>query len=349
MSCLKPTQAWQDLGSLTKSGKHPIIFSYKDLDPADYFWHENEEGDVEFVSTRYRSFNAPCGKCILCRKTRAWEITVRALLELQADPFQKCCFITLTCDDDRLPAVFPGKFLSHRPWQLFAKRLRKEKGPFRYLMCGEYGEHTKRPHYHAIIYGLDLTDRKFDSKTCTYCDSPDLRRIWSHGNIMCRSVNSNAIAYVAGYQLKFDGVDIDVDDIVDDGYDSDIRLNNYVRWSRRPGLGLPFLLKYPEMFRQCEFTCDDGFKVPSIAPSIVHNGKLSYFDGRYFKNYIEKSSDCNLRQKYDIMSAFNESRLLKELLHGLPYAARVRAHSLENRAELYEVQLAKKQRDLVVA
>lgn len=358
MSCLKPTQAWQDLGEFTKNGRHPVIFSYKALEPSDFSWRLNDEtGETDFVSVRYRPINIPCGKCILCRKSRSWEVTVRALLEWQADPFQKACFITLTVDERHMPDVFPGMLLRHRPWQLFAKRLRKKIGKFRYLMCGEYGEHTRRPHYHAVIYGHDLTDRQFNFDDCSYCDSPMLRDVWQLGQVQCRPVNANAIAYVAGYQLKLDEADIPGD--FDDD-DTDVKLKNYVKWSRMPGLGFPFLEKHPELFRRHESRFDDGKTYETVSPSIVTNGKLSFFDGRYFKKILERCANdpdvvgkineplrLILSEKFGIMSALTESRLLGRRLHDSPCVNEVRAWNLKNRAALYDVQLARKARDVV--
>lgn len=357
MSCLNPTQAWQDLEETTKKGKHPLIFSAKQLDPAHYFWKiDPDTGATTFVSSRYAPLTFPCGKCLLCRKSRAWEITIRALLEQQAHLDQPSCFITLTVDDDNLSTVFPDAILRHKPWQDFAKRLRKKFGPFRFLMCGEYGETSKRPHYHAVIFGLDLTDRTWDTSTGTFCDSPALRDIWQHGNIMCRPVNDNAIAYVAGYELKLD--DSGVDD--DRPLESDQFPKNYVKWSRRPGLGFAFMEKY-KLFRSSTERCDDGFEVQSFSPSVIYRGKQVYFDGRYFKRLLERAHDQWNDQEdlldvpslplqwstdYDILSASSDRRVIMRHLHSTDYADNMRARNLKNKAQLLELQLARKLRDV---
>lgn len=356
MSCLNPTTAWQDLKVTTKAGKHPIIFSRSQLEASDFAYVPNyETGDVEFLSARYRPLNLPCGKCLLCRKARAWEITIRALLERQAHPDQACCFITLTVDDAHMPDVFPDMKLRHKPWQDFAKRLRKRCGSFRFMMCGEYGEVSKRPHYHAVIFGLDLTDKTWDPITGTFCDSPLLRDIWSNGNIMCRPVNDNAIAYVAGYELKLDGSD---DDIKSD--DPDVHDRNYVKWSRRPGLGFDFMDQY-QLFRNVQQKCDDGFPISVFTPSVIFRGKQVFFDGRYFKRLLERAHDewtnrddlldvpslpLQWSKDFDILTSSQERRVLTRQLHSLYYADEQRYKSLENRAKLYELQLARKLRDV---
>ena len=111
----------------------------------------------------------PCGKCIGCRLdyTRDW--ANRMMLE--ASYHEQNYFITLTYDDTHVPKSYyacpetgealPSLTLSKRDIQLFLKRLRKLTGQsFRYYLCGEYGSNTHRPHYHLIVFGLNLDDLK---------------------------------------------------------------------------------------------------------------------------------------------------------------------------------------------
>lgn len=371
MSCLNPTSAWQDLASFTKSGKNPVIFSLNDLDPNDYSWrYDDEKRELVFESNRYITLDIPCGKCILCRQARAWDLSVRAFLELRTTPGKVASFITLTVDDEVLDEVFPGGVLIHRPWQLFAKRLRKRIGSFRYLMCGEYGEKSHRPHYHAVIFGHDLYDRKFfiDGKygeKLAYCDSPLLRDCWlkGHGNVMCRPVNENAIAYVAGYVVK----DIIGEHDVRFWYNySDLESKglrpfkeSYTRWSRNPGLGFEYLKRFPDTFSDSNYFFMDGHYVATLSPSIItSSGKECYFGGRYYKKILQRCSNRDLGQlkineptrlrlaeKYDILQARNQGRVLAERLHDLPYATNV--ENLQNRAALQKHKLARKRRDVV--
>ena len=72
-------------------------------------------------------------------------------------------FITLTYADEYLPSDGKLKYLD---FQLFMKRLRKYCGKeISFFMCGEYGEKTARPHYHACIFGYDFDDKKKSEKT----------------------------------------------------------------------------------------------------------------------------------------------------------------------------------------
>ena len=55
----------------------------------------------------------------------------------EAQMHEQNSFITLTYEDEQLP---PGRSLQVGDWQKFAKRVRKQVGPFRFLHCGEYGD-----------------------------------------------------------------------------------------------------------------------------------------------------------------------------------------------------------------
>jgi len=60
--------------------------------------------------------------------------------------------------------------LIKRDVQLFVKRLRKDQdarglAKIRYYLVGEYGDQTKRPHYHAAIFGEDFTDDRTEWRT----------------------------------------------------------------------------------------------------------------------------------------------------------------------------------------
>lgn len=142
----------------------------------------------------------PCGKCIACRKAKAREWTLRMLHEL--DCSDDACFLTLTYDDDNLPVSPNTGFASlrKRDAQLFFKRLRRNLPGLRlrYFLCGEYGDSTLRPHYHAIVYNLRPFHYAAVMRAWDYCD-------WSVPAIAGKSfapVNVSNIAYVAGYVLK---------------------------------------------------------------------------------------------------------------------------------------------------
>lgn len=130
----------------------------------------------------------PCGGCTGCRadSARAWAL--RCWLELQEH--SSATFATLTYADEHLP---PRGSLRKDDLQRFWKRLRNAAF-VRYFGCGEYGETTQRPHYHAIIYGL----------------GPEMQDVleyaWKLGHVRADAVSPASIAYVAGYTQKKLGV-----------------------------------------------------------------------------------------------------------------------------------------------
>lgn len=81
-------------------------------------------------------------------------------MELEALDYANVWFVTLTYDDEHLPLSPSGlPTLRYSDVQKFLKRLRTNSGQkFRYFAASEYGDRTQRPHYHLIIYGLDIPD-----------------------------------------------------------------------------------------------------------------------------------------------------------------------------------------------
>lgn len=113
------------------------------------------------------------------------------------------CFITLTYSDENLPE--DGSLVKD-DWKKFAKRLRHRAGPFRFMMCGEYGDRNYRPHFHACIHGLDfLEDRVFYKNTPLghrLYISPTLERAWGKGFAPIGELTKETAAYVARYVVK---------------------------------------------------------------------------------------------------------------------------------------------------
>ncbi|QRV61822.1 replication initiator protein [Microvirus sp.] len=186
-----------------------------------------------------RYFN--CGRCHACRinYTSAW--TLRCLYELSM--WDSASFVTLTYNDAHLPKDYG---LDGKAPALFFKRLRKNlpKRKIKYYLCGEYGDTYGRPHYHAIIYGLDCysdTDRQALADSWTLCD--DFLFDKNHNGMLpvCRE----DIAYVCGYvQKKLNG------SLAEEKYGD--RLRPFSRVSN--GIGLDFALKNQERLKNNGFT-----------------------------------------------------------------------------------------------
>ena len=199
----------------------------------------------------YPPEQVPCGKCAGCRRQRAIDWTTRMVHESQLHDTTSA--VTLTYSDEALPA---GGALKPSDFTTFLKRLRWERSytipaldirgrkyrkriyrPFRYFMCGEYGEKNHRPHYHAILFGVDFPDREpwmHTGKSKQY-RSDSLSRIWPHGWALIGEANPAAIRYVAGYlNKKLNGQE-------PVSADTGLILEPYQRMSRRPAIAKRWL------------------------------------------------------------------------------------------------------------
>jgi len=190
----------------------------------------------------------PCGQCIHCRLERSRQWAIRCVHEKQLH--EESCFITLTYSDKELPKYGT---LVVEDYQKFMKRLRfkySEK-KIRFFHCGEYGEKTFRPHYHAILFGHDFVDKyHWETNPNTnekYYRSETLEELWPQGNSIIGEATFESAAYVARYITKkitgpraenhYSVVDKDTGEI--------LQLKpEYVTMSRRPGIGKNWLEKY---------------------------------------------------------------------------------------------------------
>lgn len=132
------------------------------------------------------NFYVPCNRCRACKIARVREWTIRLLHELKYH--ETGCFLTLTYSPENLPK---DNSINKRELQLFFKRLRFYY-PFRikYFSCGEYGDTYHRPHYHALVYGIDRNHIKIIEKS------------WQLGYVHIGNISRQSIQYVVGYISK---------------------------------------------------------------------------------------------------------------------------------------------------
>ena len=234
MPCYNPLEAYIAPGK-TDKGKKQIVWKRKDgLTP----------------------INLPCGQCIGCRLNRSVMWATRCMHEAQL--YDDNCFITLTFDEEHLPQDYS---LNHDYFQKFMKRLRKEIYPrkVRYFMCGEYGDDTWRPHFHAILFNWDFPDKIKYSVTGNenpYFISEQLYRLWPFGFHLIGELTFETAAYVARYCVKKitgDDAEAHYNRIITDWNEvtGEITfmkevslLPEYARMSTNPGIGYDWLKKY---------------------------------------------------------------------------------------------------------
>lgn len=134
-----------------------------------------------------------------CRLEKSRQWAMRCVNE--AALHENNCFVTLTYNDENMPE---HGSLYKPDLQKFFKRLRKRRGPFRYYACGEYGEQTKRAHYHACLFGMDFNDRQAFRKIGehTLDVSNELNEIWGLGHTTVGNLSFETAAYCARYVTK---------------------------------------------------------------------------------------------------------------------------------------------------
>lgn len=200
MPCYHPVQAGKSRALI--NGKHKIVYGLK------------ESSNPAFISMKL-----PCRQCIGCRLEHSRQWAMRSVHE--ASLYERNCFITLTFDNDHLPAL--GS-LDHSIWQRFMYRFRQKAGNgIRFFMCGEYGEVCKscgkskvyckcvkfystlgRPHFHACIYNFDVPDRVLINVRdgINLYSSEFLSSVWTDGFSSVGDVTFESSAYVARYMCK---------------------------------------------------------------------------------------------------------------------------------------------------
>lgn len=244
-----------------------------------------------------RPLELPCGQCIGCRTLRAREWALRCMHESQLH--EANCFVTLTYRPADVPA---DGSVDVRHWQLFAKRLRKKLGPFRFFHVGEYGEQNYRPHYHACLFGIDfaadrvLVKEHDDDKLFT---SETLESTWGLGFTTIGLLTMKSAAYVARYCIKkatgpagrekYRRIDVET------GEEYHVR-PEYLTMSRRPGLGAGWYdLFSADVFPDDECVAD-GKK---LRPPRYYDGLLEKADPGLFASIKEKRVDHAFKRRSD--------------------------------------------------
>ncbi len=149
--------------------------------------------------------NVPCGICLVCKAKRRNDWSFRLWQEYLTT--SSAYFVTMTYDQEALPEAVDTSTGELLPTldkihcQLYIKRLRKKQSSYckkhkikepqiRYYLCGEYGEKTKRPHYHMILFNM-LPELK-----------EKIHTLWDLGHVHIGTCNAKTIAYTTKYVMK---------------------------------------------------------------------------------------------------------------------------------------------------
>lgn len=336
MSCTSPLGVWYNGMSL--NGKKVLSFT------PDLSRGQRENSPDDYIA---------CGQCLGCRLDHAKLWQGRCLMEMQEH--DSTYFLTLTYDDEHLPLKsrycheyvddstgevlsVPVATLSLDDVQRWKKRLAKawskrSDKPLRFYGCGEYGDTTMRPHYHFLVFGLDLTDDELTyyktsaagkiNSTLYNCDW--ITKTWGNGHVVIGKGTFESAGYIARYVLKKRGA-IDKQFYLDNGL-----LPPFINMSRRPGIGLPYLERVSEVIVN-----DDG--IDDIHISTANGGKTIRISGYMLDKLSVVYPEIVTKVKDQRREAMDIKRAAIKSKTDLPYPLYLynQGQALENRTKVLQ-------------
>lgn len=317
MPCFHPQTVYRSKEGRDKiTGKWPIVFK-----------KENGYEDLKLV--------IPCQQCWGCRLERSRIWAIRCVHENQL--YENSEYVTLTYDDKHLPKMkyIDGKkeiqpSLLKTDLQKFIKRVRK-KHKIRYYSCGEYGEKNARPHYHIIMFGLNLNDRKYyrhDNGNNLYT-SATLQKLWNKGHVVTGNVTYESCAYVARYIMKKRlGKDKDTS-YMDINHETGVITNEREKEFTTMSLGIG-----KEWYKQFK---SDIYAEGSEGKLTIRGGKSSrppkYYEDRYEKRARLESlqGDSSMLKNLLTIKSRRKGEAIKKSLENTPERLAVKEKIFETR------------------
>lgn len=195
-----------------------------------------------------------------CKLERSREWAVRCVNESQMHTYN--CWDTLTYNDANLPEHGD---LNYPDVQKFLKRVRKRGYNIRYYGCGEYGETTKRPHYHICLFGHTWLDRKpyqANYREEMIYTSQELTELWGLGDCKTAELSFDNAAYTARYcTTKITGRMAEEHySSIDEHGEYYTREPEYNFMSLKPGIGATWLDKYKTDVYPHDYIVHKGIK-----------------------------------------------------------------------------------------
>jgi len=185
MSCTNPKSAWHLLPEYREYLTELVQPLFKK--PRDY-WH-------------YEKIKFSCTKCIGCKQGHTAIRSVQLHAEIQT-AILPCYLLTTTYDEQHRPLNWS---LNKEHPRLFFKRLRKQQKKdhqnesFKYVVKGEYGPTTFRPHYHVAAINLVLVDLEPYSDDGHF-RSETLNNIWGMGTVDIIELNIVTAMYIQAHE-----------------------------------------------------------------------------------------------------------------------------------------------------
>lgn len=168
-------------------------------------------------------------------------------------------FLTLTYNDDNLPRSHESftPILNPKDVRRYWARLRATRGgglKFRYYLCGEYGDRTLRPHYHAILFFGPANPAPADLEET-------LDRYWGKGHTLLAEANEQTFSYVSHYIIK-------------KAKHLEFEVPEYQTMSRNPALGTDFIHKLGDLYLNSKALQADLETTEDVRNCFRYNGQV---------------------------------------------------------------------------
>lgn len=250
-------------------------------------------------SRQYATFQLPCGKCLECRLDYARTWAIRCVHEAKMHPHNS--FITLTYSDEKLESPR----LQYEHFQKFIKAVRQEhtideNTKIGYFVTGEYGEKTKRPHWHACVFNFYPADAKYfrsNERGDKIYTSESLQNTWDFGHVEIGQVTLESAGYCARYAAKK----------LIHGKDQDHDFHPISKKSNRNAIGKKFLETYwRDVFNSGAIILSDGSKLP--IPRYYEKWLAKHLPTEYERYVLDLKSK---KQEYGYEKATKEEKIQK--------------------------------------
>jgi hypothetical protein len=324
MTCYSPLTAYQHID---KNKPQKLAFFKPNKFPSDQTIAERYANPIDPTPEQsgYKRLEIPCGKCIACRLDYSMKWAGRLIAESLLYGDQNC-FITLTYSPEHLPM---HKHLVKSDAQKFLKRLRTHhsgafpvegedspngRHPIRFYLSGEYGDEFGRPHYHAAILNWkpdDLEPYKTGKHGDQLYKSETLSKIWGKGFVIIGNLTAESASYVSRYITKKIGgvqaldyyaeIDPDTGELL-------TRPKEFATMSLKPGIGLPFLRKYPTDAIHGQLVLKKKNKILKVTIPQYFEKKLALLYPEQMANFKEKKQKTLERKLRDNPEEFTAKR-----------------------------------------
>lgn len=217
------------------------------------------------------------------------------------------------------------------------KKLRKtQNAPIGVFVTGEYGEKTKRPHWHAIIFGWipsDATKTRTTERGDSVFNSKTLDKLWGQGRTELGSVTFESAGYCARYAAKK----------LCHGQDQNHEYHPISRKSSKHAIGKKWLQRYwPDVFNHGKIILKDGTEssIPRYYEKWLKEHQPEAWEAYVTQtkaNKIKKASEKSDRENHLAHGQDEQRRIARGIQH-VPQTTRLQARKIIKEQKFKELQ-----------